>query len=274
MSADILGIDLGAEELLPDDDELFRLDGLTRYGAEQEIVGRSCRVTTADSCWARLQAESRWMLGTPGLIAFEKEVIKLNAFVQRIAAFNPGAPVDAPYFELVLDEIVIEGNLPHCYQNGQLLYRYAALKGKDLLAGWLCHLAAARIRRRKLATFIVSRDYTVVFDAEMGTDDDLEFLAALFLDGCSRASSLLVEPAFSYAQQHRQNQVRVGKKPIDAARQLFAKFFENNHVPEWNLLYRNLNDEAVLNNEFEALCERLMVPLWERAHILDEEHWA
>ncbi len=270
----ILGINLAGEELLPDDDELFKLDGLSRYGVEQEIVGSILQGADSRMLLARMQAESRWMLGTPGLIAFEKEVTQLSAFVQRISAFNPGGPVDAPYFELVLDGIIIEGNLPHCYQNGQLLYRYAPLKGKDLLAGWLCHLVAARIRSQKLATFIVSSDYTVVFDVEMGKAEDLEFLASLFVDGCSRVSSLLVEPAFSYAQQHRLNQARGKKKPIDAARQLFLKSFENNHVPEWNLLYRNLNDEAVLNNDFEAVCTRLMVPLWECGHILDKEHWA
>ena len=193
--------------------------------------------------------------------------------MQRIAAFNPGAELDAPYFELLLEGMVIEGNLPHCYQNGQLLYRYAALKGKDLLAGWLCHLVAARVRRQRLATYIVSRDYTVVFDVQMGKDEDLELLASLFLDGCRRVSSLLVEPAFSYAQQHRLNQARGKKQPIDAARQLFLKCFEKSHVPEWNLLYRNLNAEAVLNSGFESLCKRLLVPLWERAHILDEEYW-
>ena len=270
----ILGIDLGAEELLPDDNELFKLDGLSRYGAEQEIVGALMQGADIRQLLDRLQAESRWPLGTPGLIAFEKEILQLKSFVQRITAFDPGAEVDAPYFELALDGMVIEGNLPHCYQNGQLLYRYAALKGKDLLSGWLCHLVAARIRRQKLATSIVSRDYTVVFDVQMGEDEDLEFLTSLFLDGCRRVSSLLVEPAFSYAQQHRLNQARGKKQPIDAARQLFLKSFENYHVPEWNLLYRNLNAEDVLNNDFESLCKRLMVPLWERAHILDEGHWA
>ena len=268
----ILGINLYSNELFPDDDELFRFDNLSRYSVEQEIIESLMRGTESAPILARMQAESRWPLGTPGSISFQREVSQLQSFAQRVSDFELGPPIDAPTFELVLKRIVVEGNLPHCHDKGQLLYRYAALKGKDLLVGWLYHLLAAKVRKQKFPTYILARDYTVVFDLEMGNDDNLKLLESLFLEGSCGVSSLLVEPAFFYARQHRLNRTRGKKEPMDAARQLFSKCIENNYVPEWSLLYRNQSDENVLNKEFETLCQHLMVPLWETAHVLDEEH--
>jgi exodeoxyribonuclease V gamma subunit len=268
----ILGINLYSNELFPDDDELFRFDNLSRYSVEQEIIESLMRGTESAPILARMQAESRWPLGTPGRISFQREVSQLQSFAQRVSDFELGLPIDAPSFELVLKRIVVAGNLPHCHEKGQILYRYAALKGKDLLIGWLYHLLAAKVRKQKFPTYILACDYTMVFDLEMGNDDDLKLIESLFLEGNCGVSSLLVEPAFSYARQHRLNRTRGKKEPMEAARQLFSKCIENNYVPEWGLLYRNQSDENVLNKEFETLCQQLMVPLWETAHILDEEH--
>ncbi len=267
----VLGINLNNNDLFPDDDELFRLDSLTKYSAEQEIVESLIRGTDSGDILARLQTESRWPLGTPGLISFEKEVRGLSRFVQRIADFKLGLPIDDLPFELHVNDNLVEGLLPGCCEYGQLLYRYAGLKGKDLLIGWLCHLAAARIRKQKFPTYILARDYTVVFDLEMGNDGDLGFLFNLFSDGCRRLSSLLVEPSFTYAQQHQLNSVRGKKEPLTVARQLFSRYIENQYVPEWNLIYQNRSAEDVLNDEFEALCQQLMVPLWETGHVINEE---
>jgi exodeoxyribonuclease V gamma subunit len=268
----ILGINPYNNELFPDDDELFSFDNLSQYSVQQEIVESLLRGTDSGLILARLQTESRWPLGTPGLISFEKEVTHLSCFVQRICDFKLGLPIDESPFELDINGNVVEGILPYCYQNGQLLYRYAGLKGKDLLIGWLYHLVAARVRKQKFPTYILARDYTVVFDLEMGNDDDLRFLFDLFVDGCCRVSSLLVEPSFSYAQQHQLNRTRGQKEPMAVARQLFSKYIENHYVPEWNLIYRNQSDEDVLSDDFEALCQQLMVPLWETSHVLNEEH--
>jgi len=268
----LLGINLSGNERFPDDDELFRFDPLSHYSVEQEIVEALMRGTESMPILTRIQAESRWPLGTPGSISFQREVTQLHFFAQRVSDLKLGQPIDAPFFELGLKRIVVAGNLPYCHEKGQLLYRYAALKGKDLLIGWLYHLLAARVRKQKIPTYILARDYTVVIDLEMGNDDDLKLLENLFLEGICGVSSLLVEAAFSYAKQHRLNRTRGKKEPMEAARQLFSRSIDNNYVPEWDLLYRNQSDEDILNTEFETLCQQLMVPLWERALVLDEEH--
>lgn len=267
----VLGINLNTNDSFPDDDELFRFDSLTKYSAEQEIVESLIRGTDSGAILARLQTESRWPLGTPGLISFEKEVRELSRFVQRIADFKLGLPINDLPFELEVNQQAVEGLLSCCCEYGQLLYRHAGLKGKDLLVGWLHHLAAARIRKQKLPTYILASDYTVVFDLASGDDGDLEFLFNLFADGCRRVSSLLVEPSLCYAQQHQLNSARGKKEPMAVARQLFSKYIENHYVPEWNLIYRNRSAEDVLNDEFEALCLQLMVPLWDTAQVIYEE---
>ncbi len=63
-----------------------------------------------------------------------------------------------------------------------------------------------------------------------------------------------------------------GETTMAVARQLFSKYIDNHYVPEWNLIYRNQSDEDVLSDDFEALCQQLIVPLWETAHVSNEEH--
>ncbi len=268
----VLGIDLYNNELFPDDDELFRLDHLSQYSVQQEIVESIMHKTDSLPILARMQADSRWPLGTPGQVAFENELHHLGSFVRRVSDFKLGSVVEEPFFELPLNQLVVEGNLTNCYEKGQLLYRYADLKGKDLLKGWLCHLVAAKVRKQKFPTYILARDCTVVFDLEMGSDTHLSLLADLFTDGCCRVSDLLIEPAFSYARQHclQRASARVKKEPMEVARHVYVKSIDNQYIPEWNLLYRNQAAETVLNHEFERLCRQLLIPLWETAHVLEE----
>jgi len=255
--------------MYPASDEPFRLDPLSRYSVDQEIVASLLQGVDRQSILRRVQADSHWPLGTPGRISFNERVRGLDSFVQRISDFDLGDAIDDIRLAEKLEHILLEGYLSHCYQNGQLLYRYASLKGKDLLLGWLYHLVAARVRAQKCSTFVLAQDYVVVFDMHMGSDEDLELLIDCFLDGQNRVSNFLVEPAFAYARQHALNRGRGKKIPLDVARQAYRDSIENNYVPAWNLVYRNQSEEEVLDSDFEALCHQLMIPLWDNAHVLE-----
>jgi len=265
----ILGINLHTEKMYPASDEPFRLDPLSRYSVDQEIVASLLQGVDRQSILRRVQADSHWPLGTPGRISFNERVRGLDSFVQRISDFDLGDAIDDIRLAEKLEHILLEGYLSHCYQNGQLLYRYASLKGKDLLLGWLYHLVAARVRAQKCSTFVLAQDYVVVFDMHMGSDEDLELLIDCFLAGQNRVSNFLVEPAFAYARQHALNRGRGKKIPLDVARQAYRDSIENNYVPAWNLVYRNQSEEEVLDSDFEALCHQLMIPLWDNAHVLE-----
>ena len=266
----ILGIHLNQHQVLPDDDEEFFLDPLSQYLFDQKVTEALKQSVAPKAILERFQAQAHWPLGSPGLISFEQRVEYLETFVDRLTALDMGMTLHGFRFELSIDNFVLVGNLPHCFEHGQLLYRYAPLKGKDLLLGWLCHLVASRVRDQSFPTYIIASDCALCFKDGVGNDKDLRVLLTLFSEGCLRVSRLLVEPAFAYAQQYLKNQRGGRKNPLEVATSVFQKSIENNYVPEWTLVYRHQSTDQILNDEFESLCMEIMVPLLAAAQIVGE----
>ena len=266
----ILGIHLNQHQAFPDDDEEFHLDTLSQYLLDQEAMEALKQSVAPEAILERFQSHAWWPLGSPGLVSFEQRVAGLKRFINRFAALDVGMSLPGLRFELSIDNFVLTGDLPHCFEHAQLLYRFAPLKGRDLLLGWLCHLVASRVRDQSFQTYIFARDRTVCFTDGAGNDKDLRLLLNLFSDGCQRVSRLLVEPAFAYAQQYLKNQGGGRRNPLEVAASVCHRTLENNYVPEWTLVYRHQSTQQILNDEFESLCMELLVPILTVAQIVGE----
>ncbi|MGZ4991656.1 MAG: exodeoxyribonuclease V subunit gamma, partial [Methylobacter sp.] len=88
----------------------------------------------------KLQAQGRWLAGTPGELEFERQQRVINDFVERIKAKNLGERLDDLPVDLVVKGYRLVGKLGNRYQNGSLFYRYADLKGRDFICALLHHL--------------------------------------------------------------------------------------------------------------------------------------
>ena len=235
----ILGVNLSLSEESPEDSEPFALDNLQSYSANRLILESILEKVDSRSVLERFQTKLGWPLGAPGELLFEERLMEIKDFACQVGRYDVGAPVEDIVVDIELDGTKVIGTMAGCYEKGQFLYRYAKLKGKDLLQAWLVHLSAGRVRGSVLPTCYMASDRVVFFPADNSLQGELEYLLQLFLDGCIHPACFFVEPAFAYAEQVRKNRKSGKKSPMETARKEFKYIMENGYLPEWTLLYQN-----------------------------------
>lgn len=171
--------------------------------------------------------------------------------------------------DLQLDGLHLLGKLGSFYSNGSFLARYAKLKGKDILCGWIQHCLAAVCLGRETETRLLAKDKEVLFPAGSGEEGDLKMLGDLFLQGQQAPSPLLLEPAWAYVEQLAKTS-RSGKgSPWGKAAGSYVYSLEQGMEPEWDLLYQGQSTEMVLGQEFVDLCEWFFQSIWSRANVTE-----
>ena len=258
-----LGIRLDAGEELPEDRETFATAGLDAYHIDQEIIRHCLDGRDLNLLHEKLDAEGRWPLGTPGRLAFSRKQQDLTAFVQRIRDLEMGVRLPDRVVDCEVGGYHLTGVLSHLYERGILLARYADLKGKDILAGWIHHLLLTLLGQEEgQCTRVLARDEFISFSDKPLEGVGLEVLIEGFVQGCRAPSPLLVEPAFSYVRQLHAPCSTV--PPLEKARERLRKSLEKGYEPEWDLLYRNMEVEAILDGRFEGLCHDFLDPIWRK----------
>jgi exodeoxyribonuclease V gamma subunit len=263
----VLGVrlDYGAATL--EEREPFGLDPLQKYLVEQDLVQGGLQGKEGESLRHMLQVKGQWPLGRPGEVSFQKKEEELQPFVARIKEQEEvGREVDC-LVDLQLDGLHLLGKLTSLYSNGSFISRYAKLKGKDILSAWIHHCLAAVALDRETETRLVAKDREVLFPAGSGGMEDLNILAALFLQGQQAPSSLLLEPAWAYVEQ-LQKTIRSGKgSPWAKAAGSYVYSLEEGMELEWDLLYQGQSTETVLGQEFIDLCDWFFQSIWSRANV-------
>jgi exodeoxyribonuclease V gamma subunit len=248
-----LGIRLDAGEELPEEREMFELDGLDKYHLEQQMI-RSAIGGELDDCYRMFRAEGRWPLGNSGKLAFEEQRLGVGACIEQLDKQEMGERIADLPVDLSLGRYRLLGTLSNLHENGVMLIRYGKLRGRDLLSGWIHHLILNRLAP-PATTKILATD-TVVGFGSAADSPDLEKLITLFVEGCLAPSRLYIEPAFAYARQLANKRSR--SQPIDKALQVFTTRLENGYEPEWELLLRGSGEEIVPGALFEPLCLEIM----------------
>ena len=162
----ILGVDLRLAEESPEDSELFALDGLQSYSANRLILESVLEQENPHRVIDRLQTELCWPLGIPGELLFESRLTEINSFAEQVNDYDAGTAVEDISIDLELEGVRVYGTLPNCFEKGQFVYRYAKLKGKDLLQAWLYHLVAREVRYGALPTCLMADDNTILFNSD------------------------------------------------------------------------------------------------------------
>ncbi len=259
----LLEIRLAVEREIPEDREPFVIEGLDAYLIDQEILAECLLRKDATRLLARLKAEGRWTLGTPGETAFSRKYSELRDFADRIETLHMGARQPDLTIDLKIGKYRLKGVLPDIYENGIMLARYAKLKGKDLLIGWIHHLLLGLFPGCTQRTVVVARDKTLNFAGCEKPKPDLNTLLDLFVDGCRRPSPLIVEPAFAYARQL--NAPRSQVSPLEKAERSLQECLDNGYEPEWSLLFRNREMGDILDSRFEDVALKILNPIWMQA---------
>jgi exodeoxyribonuclease V gamma subunit len=250
---------------LPKDHEPFDIGSLDGYLIDQEIIDHYLEGKDPKLLLARLKAEGRWALGASGRLSFSEKHRELKIFADKISDLGMGNRLPDRVIDYEVGDYNLTGVLSNLYQNGVLLARYADLKGKDLLAGWIHHLLLPLVTDCVTSTRILARDRLVIFSGERVTGPDLEELLQIFLRGCREPSRFFIEPALTYIKQL--HSIRATIAPIVKAKESVQKSLDNGYEPEWALLFSNMEADRILDDRFEAFCFNIMEPIWRAADV-------
>ena len=251
-----LGIDLRVSEVLPDETEAFVSEGLENYLITHRLVEDMLAGKSVEGYQEKYSASGSWPLGSPGDIKFDDVVEDLVPFVSKVQAINLGNDLGKQKFTVEIGKYRIACDIQR-FEKGQVLYRNAKLKGKDLFEAWLTHLVCTASLQRELTTWFVASDKTVVYRGQPSIDKLLA-LVDHCVEGSMTLSNLHVEACYAYGLGTRSSR---GKTPIQAAEDCIDGLLERGYEAELGLLCEN--GAQFISNGFEALYEELFAPLWE-----------
>ena len=254
------GLESEAEEREPFD--IGRLEGYTIY--HEWIAGE---LNDAPVSMQKLQAQGRWLSGVCGELEFARQQKNIEAFVDQIKAKGLGRSLEDLAVDVKVGRYRLIGGLGNRYQNGSLFYRFADLKGKDLLIAWLHHLIINQIEAQ--TTGLISTDEDLTFLPEYVNHDDLGAFIELYRQGQTRPDAFFVEPALAYIKQAYKLEYgnRATKTALDAAIEQFIRALEQPYEVELRKLFLTASSaETLLGETFEGYCQSLLQPVWNKTH--------
>ena len=263
----ILQMTLRTEEELLEDSEVFNLEALERYLVTQEVLEALMAGNSAEELFNELQQRQTWPLGNPGRLKFDQLRSELDAFAARVKGVNPGGRLEGAGFDFTTGSTTLSGVLTNRYENGLLVYRYGPMKGRDILQGWLLHLAAGVGGDRNGPTRIVLKDATVTIEQDTGAEADLQGLIDLYLDGCRQTSKLYPDAALAYCRQVFSNRSRGRTDPLVKAIRALDQQIDRGYREELSILFTDPRAAELLDNEFLRICNDVVLPIMERVNI-------
>ena len=260
-----LSINYTGLEARTDEREPFQLNALDAYWINQQWI--ASELAGEPLSLEKLLAQGAWYSGAPGKIEFARNQEVIANFVDLIKQKNLGARLPELDIDIQLGSYRLLGKLQNCYEQGSLFYRFAKLKGQDLLQAWLQHLLINTAQAQN--THLLSKDEDLLWHPESARTEELQQWLEIYLLGQKRPDVFFVEPAFAYIQQvyKLQNGGRARQPAIDVAMVTLEKAINSSFEPELQRLYSATEDlSMVLDKRFEQQCQKLLLPAWEAAH--------
>ncbi|NOT83736.1 MAG: exodeoxyribonuclease V subunit gamma [Methylococcaceae bacterium] len=257
-------LDVRFKGITADDEERepFSIAALDGYSIQHDWI--NARLQHDNLSLAKLQAQGLWLAGSCGELEFNRQQQAIDGFVALIHSKNLGTRVADLPIDIQVASIRLLGMTTQHYQHGSLLYRYAKLKGKDFMVAWLQHLIVNQVKPQ--VTHLLSTDVDITFLPEHCQSDHLTQWLTLYQQGLQRPDVFFVEPAFAYIQQASklQQQNTAYKPALEYALESLMRAVEQAYEPELQRLYQHQGElSAVLGDEFERICQTLLLPIWQ-----------
>ncbi len=263
----VMGITLGGDVFLGEEHEPFELDTLQNYLFDQELLAAELEGTDSFYLLRKNQVSGSWPLGRPGEIYFADKQEELRGFIEQVKSRVDTGKEDERVLETEVGGLFLSGKLDSFYGGGTLLFRYAKLKGKDLLIAWVHHCLAAVCLGDNRETRLLAKDMELVFPEESAGAADLEQLVKLFQMGQQEASPLMVEPALAYSLQKNKTEKSGKGDPLLSAKKCATDILNRGLDGEWDLLYQGQDPDDFLGTDFAEHCNWVYESIWKRAHV-------
>jgi exodeoxyribonuclease V gamma subunit len=257
-----LGLHLDDGASIVEEREPFEVGGLERYGLQGELVARGLRGEDPSDALALARARGLLPHGSAGAGAFAEVRVAAEEFLEVLRPHVAGEVLDARVFQKGFPEgLVLEGRLDGVRPGGLVLYRPAALKGRDRVRAWIHHLVLNLVAGEDgpHRTVVVASDQVAALGPVGDAEARLGELLCLHAEGLCRALPFFPESSWTYAER-RWGRGDPARDALRRARERWEEGYERageGADPSFALCF---GEEDPFGEEFERLAEALFRP--------------
>jgi len=226
-----LGIYLKEESSLAEEREPFEVQTLERYLLEESMLRTRLQGRRIKDHFALAVASGRLPHGPVGQCLYEGLGPGVDRFTEELLPLLEKKPLESLEFQVDAGGFSLAGSLDLVFREAMIRYRYALLKGKDLLATWIHHLVLNCVRaegypRRTLLAGLAGKNAKEgkrVFYEYAAVDESkriLEGLLKRYWEGLREPLHFFPETSWHYAEAC----LSKGKAPeeaLDQARRIW-----------------------------------------------------
>lgn len=246
------------------------LDRLSKYVLHKELLDVVLGGTDFEELLPWLAHSNRIPPGTVGTLFARDAGDLVSSMRERIRACTPEGCAKVICGEVVLDDVVLTGEVAMVYPSLLLRYRPAKIKPKDKLKAWLDHLFLNALPEEPRETLVVgSQDPCLRFKAPEDAKRMLTFLVRCLRQGIREPFPFFPKTSMEFAET-----IVTKEKPASEAVAKARKAWNRFSTPQFSVpgegedahIARCFPDESHLDGtEFQEAALAIVKPLLEHA---------
>jgi exodeoxyribonuclease V gamma subunit len=185
--------------------ELFEIKGLDRYVLGNDILAHISAGGDLESLYQVKKAAGQLPHGRMGKVYFSRIVTEAQTFQKTIEELASGQKLEKLEISLDVGCFTLAGHLDNVGATGLVQYRYAVIKPKDLIRGWIFHLALNHYRKSEISdsmkhTFVAGKNKTFQYLPVAEDSTLLEELLSLYWLGLCEPLHFFPQASFVFAR--------------------------------------------------------------------------
>jgi len=244
------------------EEEPFTPDFLDRYKLNSGIMKALSAGVSHDKHFELVKGSGTLPHSTPGVLTYDNSYIKVKKFYDRFSHLltDKSDPLE---IDLDIGGFKLTGRVENIYSGRNIFFRYASVKGMDLLSAWITHLALCTAGGFFGDTVLISTNGVQGWDRITGCREILSDLLDIYQSGMTKPLPLFPKSSLKYAETFYD-----GKKGEPGTRALKAAFgaYSSAYYPGDSsdpYIAKFFSDSYNLSTEFQNLTMKVYSPVFE-----------
>lgn len=153
----VLQISIRTSNVVLDDRENFKLDGLSRFLIRQEIVSGIDHKVTEKNLHEYLDVSGILPKGIPGSKLFKEQYEDIKELVDVVSKYR-SSEADHIEVDIELSNVKLFGRVDDIYGSKRVIYRAGSSRAKDLIPLWIHHLICSVIEPEFKESILVFKE--------------------------------------------------------------------------------------------------------------------
>ncbi|OUD12449.1 exodeoxyribonuclease V subunit gamma [Thioflexithrix psekupsensis] len=272
-----LDINLSYEEQLLEENEPFNLVGLNAYQFTQELIEAALAGEALTPHFNVAKAKGLLPHGVVGKVIYDRIESDIKPFIHQVKTEIIHTRLTPQAIHLTLGAFQLSAYLDHLWNKQQFFYRYADMKGDDVIKLWLYHLLLNSQNKEDSllpnTSIFLAKDSQILLRPIPSQEACviLQNLLDFYWQGCCELMPFFPKTAWSYAINYYFHTEMDREKSLIEARktwrndsyQEYGEFYQS---PYYELAFQHDTDQLI-GQRFITLTERFFQPFFAHAEI-------